>query len=225
MNKLEQGSQSPEVVQQKLDVLIVLGHNMGAGWKGEKIRHHPDHLSGHSKLSALAAGILYQRGCMHKILFSTGHTAGIETPSEAEAMAVFFRKRFPEISESAILLEDKSIDTAGNAEESMKIIDNNNFIKIGLMSTGDHVKNAIVLFQRYGLNGDTLVFSSEKVIAENMWLDPTKNPKSSLEFLRAYRNSAQIKGDRKKEIIRSILLHTIDSKGMLLRQVSKRTRK
>jgi hypothetical protein len=52
-----------------------------------------------------------------------------------------------------------------------------------------------------------------------------EKPKDPESFLEGYRKSPQVKGDRRKELIRSVLLHTVDPKGMLLRQVSKRTRK
>lgn len=212
-----------ETDRPKLDALIVLGHNIGAGWKGERIRRVPDHLSGHSKLNALAAGILFKEGLAKNIIFSSGHTAGNETPSEAEAMRDFLITRFPEIPSSAIILEDKSIDTAGNAEESIRILNKQNYSSVGLMSTNDHLRNSIILFARYGLRvKKENSFASEEVIAGEMAKNPSRNPKL---FIEGYRKSSQVKKDRQKEIIRSILLHTIDGKGMLLRQITKKTRK
>ena len=207
----------------------MLGHNLGAGWKGERIRQNPDHLSGHSKLNTLAAGIMYEAGLTNKIIFSSGHTAGIQIPSEAKAMKDFLKKRFPEIPESAVILEDKSIDTAGNAEESKQIAYRHRywFTNIGLMSTRDHVNNAFVLFRRYGMEiQKENIFASEEIIAKYIEkISTPEKPKDPESFLEGYRKSPQVKGDAKKELIRSVLLHTIDPKGMLLRQISKRTRK
>jgi uncharacterized SAM-binding protein YcdF (DUF218 family) len=218
---------SSELNKPKLDALIVLGHNIGAGWKGERIRQNPDNLSGHSKLSTLAAAIAFKERLTDKIIFSSGHTSGIETRSEAEAMRDFLKIRFPEIPDGAIILESNSIDTAGNAEESKKIVDQNQFKNIGLMSTRDHLNNSIILFKRYGLRvKKENCFASEELVAKYMEkINTPEKPKDPKSFLEGYRKSPQVKGDRKKELIRSILLRTIDPKGKILRQVSKRTRK
>jgi uncharacterized SAM-binding protein YcdF (DUF218 family) len=222
-NVHEQGFLNPEIDRPKLGALIVLGHNIGAGWNGEKIRQNPDHLSGHSKLNVLATAILFREGIIDKIIFSSGYTAGKQTLSEAEAMRNFLRKRFPEIPESAVILEDRSIDAAGNAEESIKIVNQKNFTNVGILSTGDHLRNALILFERHGLEikeENSLV--SEEVVADNMIYNFPGNPES---FLKAYNNSSQVEKDRWKEMIRSILLSTIDKKGLLLRKITSRTRK
>jgi len=215
---------SPEINKtKKLDALIVLGHNIGVGWKGKRIRLNPDHLSGHSKLSAIAAAIAYKDGLTGKLIFSSGHTAGKRFPSEAQAMKAFILKRYPEIPQSDILTEDRSIDTSGNAIESRKIVRQCNFINVGLMSTGDHLVNAAVLFQRLGLKiKEENRFASEEVIAKHMKkISTPEKPKDPYGFLEGYRNSPQVVGDRKKERIRARLLRTIDRRGFFLRQIAK----
>ncbi|MBF8249544.1 MAG: hypothetical protein HW400_145 [Candidatus Levybacteria bacterium] len=220
MNKFEQNIQGAGL---KFDALIVLGHNLGSGWKGERIRRNQNHLSGHSKLSVQATGILYRAGIVDRIIFSSGHTAGKKTPSEAEAMKTFLLVRFPEIPINAIILEDKSIETSGNIEESKRIVDQENFINVGLMSTGDHVLNASVLSERYGLKiKEENCLASEEIVAKKMAENPAKNPEA---FLRGYRNSLQAKGDRQKEKIRSFLLQSIDRKGRILRFIAWLTRR
>ena len=209
-----------EIINPKLDAIVVLGHNLGTGYTGERLRELPDHLSGHSKLSVLAAAILFKEGFTDRIIFSSGHTAGKETISEAEAMRNFMKKKFPEIPDEAIILEEKSIDTAGNAEESIKIVKQLKLSNVGLMSTRDHLKNSTVLFRRYGLNvKQENSFISEEVISRYMLNGHPKNPNL---FLKGYRESRQVKGDfYKRELIRKILLYAIDPKGKLLRLKSR----
>jgi len=228
---LETAKATPEIKKSlglnimKLDALITLGHNIGAGWSGDRIRRNPDHLSRHSKISAEAAAVMYNEGYTGKIIYSSGPTAG--EPTEARAMKTFILKRHPEIPESDILTENVSIDTAGNAEESRKIVMENNFRNVGLMSTKDHVGNSATLFRRYRLNiQKESIFASEFILAKNMERNNTENhPKNPQQFLKNYRGSIEVRKDGLKEFIRWGMLHTIDPKGMLLRQVSKRTRK
>jgi len=217
MSGLEQRAKSLGVDRIKLDALIVLGHNLGVGWKGEDIRRVSDHLSTHSKINILAAGILFKNGVADKIILSSGHTAGKEIESEAQAMKNFLKARFPEIPDESIILEEKSVDTAGNAEESIKVVNKEKFLDVGLISTKDHLKNASILFRNYGLEiKKENRFVAEEIVTKAM----AKNPEVALK---TYRESPQVRGDRLgRELIRSILLYThIDSKGKILRLKSR----
>jgi uncharacterized SAM-binding protein YcdF (DUF218 family) len=110
---------NPETPLPSPALLIVLGKNIGVDSSPEDIRRDNYHLSRESRLNALAAGNLYRPGM--KILFSTG---GEGVPAESSAMRDYLLSRFPDIPEEAIDLEDRSIDTAGNAEEVSKILRN-----------------------------------------------------------------------------------------------------
>ena len=54
------------------EATIILGKNIGIGWHREEIREQKYHLSDHSRINLLAAGIDYTRGRTDKIIFSTG---------------------------------------------------------------------------------------------------------------------------------------------------------
>jgi uncharacterized SAM-binding protein YcdF (DUF218 family) len=218
-------------IPQHLDALVVLGKNIGVGWTGEKIRRAGalgrGFLSGHAKLNVLAAGNLYMLGNIGTLIFSTGQTSGY--PSESQAMKDFLIKNFPKIPDSAIILEEKSIDTAGNAEQVSRIIKENDFKTVGVLSVGFHISNAKLLFQRYGVKVDR-TFSSEDVV-KNHAKNPVrfkghKEPKvfNPELFVSMYRNSPNVKKEKKKELIRKFLLHTVDRRGKLIRLVTSRTR-
>ena len=171
-----------------------------------------------SALNVIAAGKLYNRGLTERIIFSTGHTAGDDLPSEAEAMRYLLKEIYPEIPDSAIILEERSKDTSGNAEEVNKIIRLNNFKPVGLVDVGFHLKNAVTLFRRYGVEiADVHCFASEKMVATRA-KDPNLFPDK-------YNNHPIVKKEKLKETIRIILLNTIDRNGKLLRKVAKLTRK
>jgi len=218
-------TEANEVLQQreiltptKLDALIVLGKNIGEGWSPEKIRRTRNLLSGHSKLNVLAAGDLYNQGLTQRIIFSTGQTAGADYPSEALAMKAFLKEKFPQIPDSAIILEENSIDTAGNAEEVAKIIEKHGFSNVGLLTVGFHLPNARTLFERFGVKiDDTDSFKAEEIVK-----DRAKKPEL---FVESYSNSPLVKREKRKERVRTILLYTIDRRGRLLREVTKRQRK
>ena len=204
-----------EIPQRKLDALIVLGKNIGVGWSPEKIRRTKGFLSGHSRLNVLAAGDLYNQGLTQRIIFSTGQTSG--SPSEAQAMKDFLKEKFPQIPDSAVILEENSIDTAGNAEEVAKLVAEYEFSSVGLLTVGFHLPNARRLFQRFGVK----VEKSESFSAEQIVKGRARQPEF---FVKAYSSSSLVKREKRKELIRSLLLFTIDPKGQLIRHITKRQR-
>lgn len=133
-------------------VFIVLGKN----WQSKD----PLVLSADSKISVLA--LIWQLkkaidlGPEIKIIFSTGHTAGAETMSEAEAMKKFFEEKCEKCEEYkidltnvTILLEEDSLDTLGNAKEvknsfSSQIDDAD---KIILITVSYHMKRSKSIFE------------------------------------------------------------------------------
>ena len=133
-------------------------------------------------------------------------------------MKDFLKEKFPEIPDSAVILEEKSIDTAGNAEEVSKLIKRYGFSNIGLLTVGFHLPNARRLFDRYGIKVD----KDDNFIAEQVVKARTRKPEL---FVESYHRSPLVKQERRRELVRTILLYTIDRRGRLLREVTKRQRK
>ena len=160
----EHRPETAEVPRQKLDALIVLGRNFLPGFKRKEIEAQRHHLSPDSRINVLAAGLLYKAGFADKIIFSTGHTAGEDLPSEAQAMKSHLLRIFPSIPEEAIILEEISLDTQENAKEVKKIIDKYKFENVGLLTVRSHLKRAIRLFEKAGLTASP--FASEETLKD-----------------------------------------------------------
>lgn len=205
---------SGEQVATPPDLLIVLGKNIGVDSTVADIQANQWHLSVESRLNVLAVGELYQPG-MH-ILFSGGKTAGKDTPAEAEAMRSYFQRFSPEVPEEAVLTEEVSIDTASNADEVSKQLVGASYKHIALLSVSYHVQNAATLFKRYGVDIET-TFASDEVI---------KNRSPHHEaYAVAWSSLGRVRSERKKEAGRKVLLNTVDRKGKLLQEITKRSRR
>jgi|SRR5450755_1821684 uncharacterized SAM-binding protein YcdF (DUF218 family) len=194
-------------------VLVVLGKNIGVGSSPKTIRRDKFNLSNESRINVLAGGILYQPGM--DIIFSSGETAG--SPSEARAMKRYLQLHFPDIPEEHIILEEHkySIDTAGNAEEVAKIVKEKGYKNVELVTVGYHLDNAATLFKRYGVS-ITQSFIAEDVVQERSFRHK--------QYLERWNKTGRIKIEKKKEMIRKILL-IIDRKGKFLHLITRRTRK
>lgn len=232
----------PEIPQQNLDALIVPGKNIGVRHSPRSLQEQyyrltcdlrtflpnvmhiklpqvaEGPLSLESALNVIAAGKLFNKGVAKKIIFTTGHTAGDDVPSEAQAMKNLLKEIFPQIPDSAIILEEKSKDTSGNAEEVSNIVWLNNFKRVGLVDVGFHLLNARTLLRRYRVG----IRNEDSFVAEEILSQEAKDPKL---FPKSFNKSKVVRKERLKEAIRSILLYTIDRKGTLLRKVAERTRK
>lgn len=161
--------------RKKYDALVVLGKNIGVDWGPEEIKNQEFHLSDHARINVLAAGLLYSNGYTNKIIFSSGET--VKGYNEAHLMKDFLMESFDgKIPDEAVILEDKSKDTQGNAAEVKKIVDRLNFKTIGLVTVGFHLPRAEMLFKKQGLCVDQI--NSEDIIA-------TKFPKN----VEKYKNS------------------------------------
>jgi len=200
------------------DAIIVLGKNIGVGSTQEDIQADNFNLSRESRMNALAAGMLWRPGM--DIIFSTGQTAP-GTLSEAEAMRRYMQIHFKDkdgksvIPEKNIILEETSIDTAGNAEEVALLLKDKSYQHVGLVSVGYHVKNAANLFRRYG------VAIEQDFAAENIVLTRSNLHQA---LIKAWEKSDKVKTEEKKEKVRALLLRTVDRRGKLLRLVTQRTR-
>lgn len=173
---------SPETQRPKLDALIVLGENIKKGWGPKEIRQDPLQLSPYSKANALAAAILYLQGATDTFIFSTGRTAGKSVPSEAEAMQAYFgritrqiletRRKNPHLKDlwsnrsfsPIIILEERSLNTAGNAREVVKTIKEESISSntFGLLAPSFHIKRAEMHFRRHGI--EATVFTTDDIL-------------------------------------------------------------
>lgn len=200
-----------------LDVVVALGKNWDFSIEGKRI-----YLSLESKLTALAAAELYAQKNVKSIIFSGGETAGLDSngnayPSEAEEMKKFIRIFFQksEIPDKAIILEEKSIDTAGNAEEVRKIIKAKKFERIGLLTVGFHLPRAKEIFKNHNVS-IAEYFSSEEILKnKNLYYD---------KLINDYYWSTKYFTEIIKETVGLGLVHTIDPTGKMLRKITSQTR-
>lgn len=194
-----------------INVLVILGKNIGVKSTPEKIRRTPDHLSPDSRINAIAtADIVSDIFQPDYVIFSSGHTAGKSIPSEAASMNAFLTnntRRFPAIpKEIPVILEEKSIDTASNADEVSKIVseiekDTNRNAQVILVTTGYHLGNAAKIFRDKRINvWDWNGYASDDVVA--------KRARVPQYFLENYNRQKRIQEETTREKIRSIILHS-----------------
>ncbi|MGH7204142.1 MAG: ElyC/SanA/YdcF family protein [Candidatus Levyibacteriota bacterium] len=130
------------------DLLIVHGKN----WN----RHHftpsvPIELSEASKLNALAAARAYDLNLAKTILFSTGKTARDKAPSEARAMFEYLGGTGHAIPEFSARLQEISFDTETEAEENIKIIEQQKAKNIAVLSVADHIPRVVDIYTAKGI--------------------------------------------------------------------------
>jgi uncharacterized SAM-binding protein YcdF (DUF218 family) len=165
-----------------------------------------------TKLNVLAAYVLYEDGVGDKIIFSGGHTKGKDRPSEAIAMLDYLRSYAPKFKNENIILEENSIDTAGNAYEVGKLIDKNS--KVILLTTGYHLQRSKQLFKNYAVKVDSS-YSSGKVLEQ-------ASPR--FDFILKQYNLKRRLWEILWEAGCFILVKTIDPKEKLLREITSRRR-
>lgn len=209
-------NRSPEIPR-KLDAIIVIGENIKKDWGPKEIRERKSHLGPYSEANVLAATILYLKGVADRIIFSTGYTAGKKVPSEAKAMEAYFER----ITNSILLarhenphlenlwsnrsyypitiLEEKSLNTSGNARQVVKLLEKVGFKKkdfgnneFGLLAPSFHIKRVNDRFQEHGINAE--LFVTEDILEEVL-------PRITDKFM----NSAMVAQELKREnVIRTI---------------------
>lgn len=199
-----------------MDALVVLGKNIseGIGDSPEDIRASRSKLSLESEINAIAAGMLYSTGACRKIIFSTGHTAGPEVPSEARAMKDYMLRHFPDISEEAVILEEESINTKQNAQEVSKIVGKHQFEHVGLLTVGYHLPRSFNEFQRAGVEVEQK-FAAEDVLQ--------LRSRRHQELIDRWHQSELVRKETNKERIARLLLK-IDPSGRLIDAITSRTR-
>ena len=178
----------------KYRFVIALGKN----WDSEQNR-----LSIESRMTALAAGKLLEDGVVDRVIFSGGHTAGSDMPSEGQAMLDHMGLVYKDQVHKASV-EGESLDTSRNAEYVRDSIEPDK--KSLLLSVGYHVPRATRIFDGYGIETDPM--SSESVLADE---------RGSMDrFLENYSRSNRHRFEVAKEgILRMINL--VDRKGIMLR--------
>ena len=192
-------------------MLVVLGKN----WRGYPPRNTPPgwrlHLSLESKMTALAAGHLARSGRADAMLLSGGRTAGPDWPSEAEAMRAYIRKKFPDVPDQAILLEESSIDTAENAELIRTMTQDRAPRRITLLTIGFHLPRSLAIFPIHGLPIEHGI-ASEDVLAE-------RSPRHRA-FILKYEKSPRVVAERAKEALLRLLL-LVDPKAKIPRLLTR----
>lgn len=162
---------SPEIPTLQFDAIVVLGENIKRGWSPKEIREDKYHLSPYSKANVLAATILYLKGITNSLIFSTGHTAGKNVPSEAQAMENYFKtileqrrraeKENPFLNSQlymppfSIIKEERSLTTSANAREVKRFLKEYHpgvDERVALLVPGFHAQRADYHFKRQGLN-------------------------------------------------------------------------
>ncbi len=118
----------------------------------------------YGRLNALAAGILYQRGEVERIILTGGHTGGAALPSEAEAMKRYLMRNF-DIPEEVLVLENQATDTITNFVFVANILDGleaqNNLIFLAL---GFHLPRIRYLADLFDLKGGFI--AAEETVQE-----------------------------------------------------------
>jgi len=197
----------------EIDLLVVHGKNLGVGSTRQDIqdRKYGQHLSIDSEMNVLAAGELYQPGTT--ILLSGGHTVGPAPEFESQPCyaEAFLRRRFPNIPDEAIVLDESGFDTAASAEHVSKLYKDGVYSHIGLLSVGYHIKNTATLFRHYGVT-PVAVISAEEVVRHRS--------AHHEDYVSAWKNSDRIKKETQRELVRTLLLHTVDRRGLLLRRLT-----
>lgn len=146
-------------------ILIVLGKNLGYLGNPDEIKNSSNFLSKKSEITTHAAGILFNQRKFNKLILSGGFTSGKNLPSEAEAMKRFLLKNYPQIPESAIILEEVSVDTKQNALEVKKILDKNNLKADALLTISPHSRRANSIFKKNKM--DLKPINSDIVLKSN----------------------------------------------------------
>ncbi len=209
--------------------LVVLGKNIGEEWTGDRIRKTRHHLSPHSRVSVLAAGVALKEGLADNVIFTVANTsgneplseedatsskdpagAGLPLPSEAELMQAQFRRIFPNLADK-VSTQPNSWDTNTDAKETKKLVKDKKISeKFKLMTVGFHKKRAKFLFNRVGLKPETL--SSEDILAR-------RRP----SYAQAYKYSELYRREQKKEK-RVYMIQRMPFAADLITKITKRSR-
>ncbi len=121
----------------------------------------------------LLAGHLQQEGYADTIIVSGGiiYQFGYEN---SEAQAILSVLKMLGVDEESVILEERSTNTYENAVETRKIVEEQGFEKILLVTSALHMPRALALFEKQGL--DVVAIPTDYSITEfelNQIVDPT----------------------------------------------------
>lgn len=211
-----------EEVSHSFPVLLVLG----GGWAKTPDSSIPG-LSRESHMRVLAAGEMFKAKITDHIIFAGGKTAGDENPSEAEAMKDYLQKKYPEITDESVILEDGSLETSENMENTLKLLDRRGFDEAMILTSETHLKRAEQLAQTYLQRAEQSTEGNKiKITAGHTAEDQIifRSPRHYEKFVENYTTSSGYKLAQVKEfILRSLLI--IDREGKIPRYLAHKTRK
>jgi uncharacterized SAM-binding protein YcdF (DUF218 family) len=205
MNEVDE-EQSPETPT-NFDVAIVLGNGTRPNLNGEMTN-----LTFDAKLRVLVGGMLAQQGKVKELILTGGKTAGPDNPSEAEVMKSYLIKKFPELSEFPIILDELSIDTFENAKFTAQKLEGHEG-SAALITNDYHMSRAAKIFKKQGIE-ITEVPAEEKVVERS---------RHYKQLMSQYLKSNDVK---KKRIIEFGLtgIMRFDPDGKLITEIARRLR-
>ncbi len=117
----------------------------------------------YGRLNALAAGMLYERGGVGRVLITGGRTGGAAFPSEAELMMRYMGTF--ELPREAFVLEEKATDTITNFVFVVNLLDRSSVSdNLTFLAFGFHLPRIRYLAALFGLEGDFI--PAEEVVRE-----------------------------------------------------------
>lgn len=143
--------------QFRYDALVVLGHNFS-------INNGEPKLSLPARMTAKAAGILFEQNIAPRVIFSGGFTAGEKYKSEAQGMLDYANRRGQVINPDRVDLEQRSFDTLSNSTEVAELLRKRGIQKVALLTRKEHLKRSTKDFASQGIkvNG----YACEDVLAD-----------------------------------------------------------
>jgi uncharacterized SAM-binding protein YcdF (DUF218 family) len=169
----------------------------------------------------IAAAHMYQQGLAYNLVFTGGRTAGSHLPSEAQAMSMYLDRNFTEeegkmgrIPQTAVYLEEYATDTSTNLINVKKLIEENNWQHVAILTNEYHLPRATKLATNLGLNLKPI--SAEKMLIE--W------DQRFQRMANDYYTSADMQQIQKTEQKLFWLLY-VDTTAQIPRAIAKMTRK
>lgn len=200
-------------IQTNLPIIVIFGS--GLKFQNNEIESKAQSLALtiEGKMRVLAAGTMFAEGSAGEIIFSGGKTFGKDRPSEAKAMKEYLLKKFPEIPEESITLDEQSHDTSESAENITRLLKEDNRPVI-VLTNESHLPRVEKLFKNYGAKIASGATAEEKI--------KDRSPHHQ-KFLRRYFESGGAKNLRRYEKILRGLLY-LDPKGLIPRRLARKRR-
>ena len=166
-----------------------------------------------SKLRALAGGLLAREGMVNELILTGGKTAGPGNPSEADALKSYLLKKYPDLANFPIRLEETSVDTTESAKSVAEMLGGDSKKPVLLITNDYHVLRASRDFQNQGL-------TIEEIPAETI---VSKRSGHHERFIQEYLRSCKTKKKQAIEVaLRGIM--KLDPEGKLLTMLAHKLR-